>query len=87
MDKLLNQKNVEIQFILPGMLTCVVYFNQCLNAAHSKCWSKYVFLFVLCKKAEKGRKSKKFEANFFEKYVFKFASKLWQKLSTSIDVE
>ena len=32
-------------------MTAVVYFNQCLGAAHSKCWSKSSFLtfFVLKK--------------------------------------
>ena len=33
-------------------------FEQCLGAAHSKCWSKHVSVVFLCINAEKGRKSK-----------------------------
>ena len=49
----------------PNALASVVYFNQHLGAAHSKCWSKKLFSanFVL-------KKSNKFAAKFCKKHVF-----------------
>ena len=38
-----------------GKKSIVVYFDQLLGAAHSKCLLNYAFIFVLCKKAEKAR--------------------------------
>ena len=41
----------------------VVYFDQHLGAVHLKRWSMSSYF---CKKAEKGRKSKKIDAKFFK---------------------
>ena len=45
----------------------VVYFDQCLGAAHSKRWSKLSFSGFLL---QKPKKSKKFAENFSKKQVF-----------------
>ena len=50
--------------------THVVYFNQHLGAAHSKCWSKYVFLAFFVLKSYENAKSKKFAAKFSKKQAF-----------------
>ena len=50
----------------------VVFFDQCLGAAHYKHWLKSVFsIFFEQKSWKKGRKSKKIEAKFSPKPVFK----------------
>ena len=49
----------------------VVYFDQHLDAAHSKCWSKYAFLHFL-QKIKKRKQSKKIEAKSSPKF-FEFA--------------
>ena len=45
----------------------VVNVNQHLGAVHTKCWSKYAFSSFFALKAEKGSKSKKFDAKFSKK--------------------
>ena len=37
----------------------VVYFDECLGAAHSKCLSKYAFWMKNVKKEEEGQMGKK----------------------------
>ena len=56
--------------LLGPFKTGFVYFNPCLGPAHSERWSKYAFSTFLSKKAEKGRKSKKFDAKFRKKLFF-----------------
>ena len=46
----------------------VVYFNQCLGAAHSKCWCKYAF-FIFCRKNVKMKKNKEKQAKMRQKRV------------------
>ena len=59
----------------------VVYFNQRLGAARSKCWLKYAFLMFLTSTSyKKEKKAKKFAAKFYKKTLFlKFAPKRWSK--------
>ena len=49
LDRQKQHKDVLILCLL-----CVVYFDQCLSAAHSKYWTKIFFSMVFYKKAEKG---------------------------------
>ena len=44
-----------------------IYINQRLGAAHSKRWSKYVFLKFFVQKNKKKKKRKKIEAKFRKK--------------------
>ena len=59
--------------------TSVVYFDQHLGAAHSKCWLNYAFP-VCAKKLKKGSKRKKFAATFSKKLVFEFAPECWLRV-------
>ena len=54
----------------PDLSLAVVYFNQRLDATHSKRWLKYVFsLFFGARKLKKCKKEK-FAAKFNKKNVF-----------------
>ena len=67
----------------PTLYLCVVYFDQCLGAVYSKGWSKDAFQHPL-KKAEKGRKSKKFTAKFNKKWIFWVGTKTFSVVKTFI---
>jgi hypothetical protein len=57
----------------------VVYFDQCLGALNSKCWSKYAFQHFLCKKAKKAKKGKK--KKFVGPYLVSVPLREWNTLS------
>ena len=42
----------------------VLYFDQCLGAAHPKCWLKYVLSTFFAPKSWKRRKNKKIDTKF-----------------------
>ena len=58
-DSRANYKETEIWFDWTLNIGSVVYFNQHLDAEHSRCWSKYAFLTFLMAKGKKKRKKHK----------------------------
>ena len=60
----------------------MVYVDQLLGAAHSKCWLKHAFSLFSCKKLKKQEKARKLRQNLVKKLVIEFAPKRWASLYT-----
>ena len=57
----------------------VFFFDQCLNAAHPKCWQKSSFSAFFCPKKMR-KKGTNLLQNLAKKRFFKFAPKRWSNV-------
>ena len=83
---LAQQESITLTSSYIWIILCVVYFYQCLDAAHSKCGSTYAISIFFCKKAEKSWKKLEDWGKNKQMFMFWFAPKHWSRVIIFLNI-